>query len=87
MLCLTEYHYLPDINECRLGNGGCEQMCHNLPGSYFCTCHKGYISSGGKCIGKTVYINECKFGKGGCEQMCHNLPDFCFCACPEGYIT
>lgn len=41
-----------DIDECRLGNGGCQQTCNNLPGSYFCSCRQGYITSGSRCIGK-----------------------------------
>jgi hypothetical protein len=25
-----------DINECEADNGGCEEECHNKPGSYIC---------------------------------------------------
>ena len=62
-------------------------MCHNLPGSYFYTFQEEYITSGGKCIGKTVHIKVCRFGNGGCEQMCHNLQGSYFCTCQERYIT
>ena len=39
-----------DINECatkdehgnKLSSGGCEQMCNNTDGGYFCTCRKGF---------------------------------------------
>ena len=29
---------LVDINECNAENGGCKEVCHNLPGSYKCEC-------------------------------------------------
>ena len=31
-----------DINECHVGNGGCEQVCVNDPGAYHCLCNSGY---------------------------------------------
>ena len=31
-----------DINECSIGNGGCQQTCVNTPGSYHCGCRSGY---------------------------------------------
>uniref|UniRef100_A0A2C9K971 Uncharacterized protein n=1 Tax=Biomphalaria glabrata TaxID=6526 RepID=A0A2C9K971_BIOGL len=48
--CLPGFHGNPetldkctDINECaRSGNGGCEQVCNNTEGSYFCSCQDGY---------------------------------------------
>ena len=33
---------LSDINECSSSNGGCGQICINLPGSHKCACKKGY---------------------------------------------
>lgn len=27
-----------DIDECELINGGCEDLCINTPGSYYCNC-------------------------------------------------
>lgn len=32
-----------DIDECATNNGACDQMCHNTPGSYHCSCHAGFI--------------------------------------------
>ena len=34
-----------DINECLLGTDHCEEGCRNIPGSYYCTCGKGYALS------------------------------------------
>ena len=31
-----------DIDECLLGISKCSQQCVNLPGSYVCTCRKGF---------------------------------------------
>ena len=31
-----------DIDECGIGNGGCEQSCHNTIGSYYCSCNNSF---------------------------------------------
>ena len=43
-----------DINECAQGTDLCEQDCHNVPGSYLCSCNSGYTlnSDGHTCDGK-----------------------------------
>lgn len=33
---------LPDIDECRISNGSCDQICRNTVGSFECSCRKGY---------------------------------------------
>ena len=35
-------HFLVDIDECSLRNGGCSQLCVNKPGSFECSCNTGY---------------------------------------------
>ena len=48
-------HYFSDIDECQNKSGiNCDQLCVNLPGSYFCDCNNGYKlnADGGTCDGK-----------------------------------
>ena len=43
-----------DINECSLGNGGCEHKCVNTQGAFYCECEAGYIlEKGFMCEGKS----------------------------------
>ncbi len=32
-----------DVNECAMLNGGCEQSCANIDGSFTCSCFEGYV--------------------------------------------
>ena len=41
-----------DIDECATGNGGCDQICTNTPGSYQCSCNLGFTQSGHSCRGR-----------------------------------
>lgn len=44
-----------DMNECASGESPCQQNadCVNIPGSYRCTCARGYkLSPGGACVGE-----------------------------------
>jgi len=53
-----------DVDECDISNGGCEQMCTNTIGSFYCSCGTGYLLSGnglncsGECktVGKVVLM-------------------------------
>ena len=38
-----------DIDECLTDNGGCEDLCENLVGSYSCDCSEGILQSDGSC--------------------------------------
>ena len=31
-----------DVDECSAANGGCQQLCNNTVGSFFCACQIGY---------------------------------------------
>ena len=39
MVCLA------DVDECAEGNGGCQQSCVNMMGSYECHCREGFFLS------------------------------------------
>ena len=46
-------HYSTDINECFNTSGGCEQLCTNTYGSFFCSCNTGFqLSNSVLCSGK-----------------------------------
>lgn len=36
---------LTDVDECAEGNGGCQQICVNMMGSYECRCREGFLLS------------------------------------------
>ena len=43
---VTQYsfpiHVHTDIDECSMGTSGCQQLCFNTNGSYYCQCNTGY---------------------------------------------
>ena len=49
---------LLDNNECLSGNGGCQEVCVNTNGSYYCDCQTGYRlkSDNNSCIGKYIKL-------------------------------
>lgn len=54
---------LLDINECESLNGGCEHICENIPGTYRCSCYKGWRRNLSK-LGSCEDINECLLNNG-----------------------
>ena len=87
-----------DINECGSNSGGCNQVCVNSVGSYYCQCNNGYTLSSDNhtCFGeievqfmKYLYFfidnNECNTNNGGCGHNCTNTPGSYNCSCVDGY--
>ncbi|XP_070560226.1 mannan-binding lectin serine protease 1-like [Ptychodera flava] len=56
------YYYAEDIDECLDQNGGCEHLCHNVYGGFYCSCSPGYRldSDGRSCTVKprTTVLTE-----------------------------
>ncbi|XP_062961105.1 vitamin K-dependent protein S [Cynocephalus volans] len=76
-----------DINECKDPsnvNGGCSQICDNIPGSYRCSCKSGFILLSNKKDCKDV--DECSIKPSICgTAVCKNIPGGFECECSEGY--
>lgn len=49
---------LSTVNECEMNNGGCEQVCIDLPRLFSCDCEPGYslAVNGRDCEGKEIYV-------------------------------
>ena len=60
------------MDECAINNGGCEQMCHNIIGSFYCTCGSGYQldENGLNCTGKLCMFYQVS----DVEQNTFNFP-------------
>ena len=54
-----------DIDECSIGNGGCEDECTNTDGSFYCSCFLGFqLNNNVFCSGRysrTVYTMYCVY--------------------------
>lgn len=72
-----------DINECRRGRNLCAFRCQNLPGSYRCTCPRGFaVTEDGRLCRD---FDECESGENNCRYGCRNLIGKFMCVCHDGY--
>ncbi len=78
-----------DIDECVVGNGGCDPLagCENTQGSFTCgDCPEGYTGGGSTgCID----VDECLIDQGGCDPLTtcsNNTGSFACSACPAGFV-
>ncbi|KAL6460545.1 hypothetical protein MHYP_G00305110 [Metynnis hypsauchen] len=86
-----------DINECLNITEICgpNSKCNNTPGSYFCSCKDGFVSSNGEkkfnaSQGVTCDdINECLNITEICgpNSKCNNTPGSYFCSCKDGFVS
>ena len=77
-----------DINECKENTHLCSpnSICHNLPGSYKCSCLEGFTKTGFECID----INECSANQNICKDIYHeciNTVGGYKCQCLSGFVT
>ena len=70
-----------DNDECTLGTHNCSQQCHNLPGSFECSCTEGYELEAD--LVTCTDIDECNLGL--CSQICENQNGSFLCSCNDGY--
>ncbi|KAJ8003369.1 hypothetical protein DPEC_G00147620 [Dallia pectoralis] len=76
-----------DIDECVDPDhrAGCNQRCHNNPGSFRCLCEDGYMYSSNNQI-HCIDINECVLYPSICEPAkCVNTPGKYECQCLPGF--
>lgn len=90
-----------DINECGIINGGCDQTCTNIIGSYTCSCQSGFVlnNDNHNCTGIhqlllmwnyyefLLDINECLINNGGCHHNCSNSIGSYTCQCNDGFTS
>lgn len=78
----------PDIDECKINNGGCDvhSNCTNFYGGFECgKCSSGFNGTGST---RCIDFDECKINRGGCNATtyCINYPGSYTCSiCPAGY--
>eukprot|EP00300_Choanocystis_sp_HF-7_P027297 c32387_g1_i1.p1 GENE.c32387_g1_i1~~c32387_g1_i1.p1 ORF type:complete len:1702 (+),score=174.03 c32387_g1_i1:1-5106(+) len=80
----TNNRVCADVNECQENNGGCQQKCRNLNGTYECYCEQGFIlaDDGKVCKRQGCHPALVKNAKKPCQGV---FEDECVPDCAEGF--
>ncbi|XP_076762374.1 low-density lipoprotein receptor-related protein 8 isoform X4 [Xylocopa sonorina] len=70
------------MDECSKNNGGCSQICIDLPIGFRCDCNPGFKLIDNRTCGD---IDEC-MQPGSCSQYCLNEKGGFKCSCAAGYL-
>uniref|UniRef100_A0A663MDZ6 Signal peptide, CUB and EGF-like domain-containing protein 3 n=1 Tax=Athene cunicularia TaxID=194338 RepID=A0A663MDZ6_ATHCN len=76
------------LDECSEGNGGCQQTCVNMMGSYECFCREGFFLSDNQhtCIQRPEEGMNCMNKNHGCAHICRETPKGGIaCECRPGF--
>ena len=74
-----------DVDECSDESGRCgpQSTCHNVPGSFRCSCPRGYEPNSNATSCQDM--DECR-DELMCQYGCINLPGGYRCECPIGFV-